>query len=575
MAKNDVVLLDKVLETGRTLAPSHLTDATYFELFAAEQVLKASDLSTDELLGGICGGSDDGGIDGLYVFADGRLLEDEADLGSPREGIELSLVVFQAKTSQGFGEKPIQLLADTLSDLLDLSLAREDLEQTGLYSGSLITAAEVVRYAITKSAGKRPQVSVAIAYATKGDTGEISPKVRQRATRLQDQITDAISGATANVAFYGARELHQLSQRVRSERLELAFEGTLPDEVNSYVALVALEEYCRFLRDETGALRRYIFDGNVRDFQGNIEVNSAIAESLNDPEAPQFWWLNNGVTILASDVSAVGKKLYVDSPQIVNGLQTSIVIHENFPADGDGATEKSGRRLLVRIIDESDTGTRDRIIRSTNSQTRVSTASLRATDDLQREIEIYFLHEGWFYDRRKNHWKNEGKPAERIVQITYLAQAVLAICRADPASARARPSSLLKADVDYNRIFDPQREHSIYLWAARTQKHVDAFLRSEEEVTREETTNLKFHLATMLVTEALGRRVHVGDRNDIAALAGRDFTPEEMRGALTKLRQSMGSYRVQTGLGMDRVAKSSEFVDVMLGDHFVMKGVIH
>lgn len=374
------------------------------------------------------------------------------------------------------------------------------------------------------------------------------------------------------MSFHGARELHQLSQRVRSERLELAFEGTLPDEENSYVALVALEEYCRFLRDETGALRRYIFDGNLRDFQGDIEVNSAIAASLNDPDAPQFWWLNNGVTILASDVSVAGKKLYVDDPQIVDGLQTSIVIHESFPPD-DGAGVKSGHRLLVRIIDESDADTRDRIIRSTNSQTRVSTASLRATDGLQREIEICFHHEGWFYDRRKNYWKNEGKPAERIVQITYLAQAVLAICLADPASARARPSSLLEDHDDYGRIFDPQREHSIYLWAASTQKHVDAFLRSGDGVTREEITNLTFHLSTMLVAAALGRRVDANKRNDVASLVGREFTAEELRVALKELRESMASYRVQTGLGMDRVAKSSEFVEAMLVDHFPKAGL--
>jgi hypothetical protein len=89
---------------------------------------------------------------------------------------------------------------------------------------------------------------------------------------------------------------------VRTRRL------TLPDEENSYVALVALENHSRFLRDENDGLRRYIFGGNVRDFQGDVEVNRAIADSLGDENAPQFWWLNSGVTILASNVSTVGKR---------------------------------------------------------------------------------------------------------------------------------------------------------------------------------------------------------------------------------------------------------------------------
>jgi hypothetical protein len=566
VAKNDVVLLDKVLEAERALAPADLKDDEYFDLFAADQVLKEYDLSTDELLDGLVGGGDDGGVDGLYSFADGKLLEEEPELTNAREGIELDLVLLQGKRSEGFGEKPIQLIADTVADLLDLSKTSDQLIEAGLYSSAVIARAEIFRSAVTQVANRRPVVRITVAYGSKGDTGEISPKVIERAERLQGQITAAISGATARVEFYGARELHQLSQKARSTRLDLAFEGTLPDEENSYVALVALEDYCSFLRDENGALRRYIFDGNVRDFQGDVEVNKAIAGSLNDGDAPQFWWLNNGVTILASGVSTVGKRLYLDDPQIVNGLQTSVVIHETFPA-GEPA-EKSGRRVLVRIIDESDPQTRDRIIRSTNSQTAVSTASLRATDELQREIEVYFLHEDWFYDRRKNHWKNQGKPAEKIVQITYLAQAVLAICLRDPSSARARPSSLLKADLDYDRIFDRDRRYDIYLWAAKTQKAVDAFLRAEADVTQEEITNLKFHLSTLLVSEALGRRVEPKKPNDVAELVDREFSDEEMRAALGKLRLSTRQYLGSTGLGLDRAAKSSEFVQATLDEHF-------
>jgi nitrate reductase assembly molybdenum cofactor insertion protein NarJ len=566
VAKNDVVLLNKVLEAKHAVAPTELKDDEYFELFAADQVLKEYDLSTDELLDGLIGGGDDGGVDGSYAFADGKLLEEEPELATAREGIELDLVLIQSKRSESFGEKPIQLIADTIGDLLDLSKTRDQLEASRLYRSALIGRTEIFRSALTQVANRRPQVSITVAYVTKGDKSEISPKVSERGERLEQQVTDAISGATAKVVFYGARELHQLSQTTRSNRLDLAFEGTLPDEANSYVALVALEDYCSFLRDENGALRRYIFDGNVRDFQGDVKVNKAIAASLNDPAAPQFWWLNNGVTILASGVSTVGKRLYLDDPQIVNGLQTSVVIHETLPVGEPGS--KSGGRVLVRIIDESDPSTRDRIIRSTNSQTAVSTASLRATDELQREIEAFFLHDDWFYDRRKNYWKNESKPAERIVQITYLAQAVLAICLRDPSSARARPSSLLKADVDYDRIFARDRSHEIYLWAATAQKAVDAFLRAEDDVTQEEITNLKFHLSTLLVSDALGRRVDPKKPNDVADLVGREFSHDEMRDALGKLRASMQQYLEKTGLRMDRAAKTSDFVQATLDEHF-------
>ena len=64
---------------------------------------------------------------------------------------------------------------------------------------------------------------------------------------------------------------------------------------------------------------------------------------------------------------------------------------------------------MVPTEDES----RDRIIKATNSQTVVPPSSLRATQRIHRDIEEYLQQKGLFYDRRKNHYKNEGKPGTK------------------------------------------------------------------------------------------------------------------------------------------------------------------
>jgi hypothetical protein len=116
--------------------------------------------------------------------------------------------------------------------------------------------------------------------------------------------------------------------------------------------------------------------------------------------------------------------------QIVNGLQTS---HEIFEVLKNNRTpETENKMLLVRIIVTADAATRDQVIRATNRQTAVSDASLRATDDVQRQIEDYFLSNGWYYDRRKNLYKNDGKDAKRIVGIPFLGAAVTAMGLARP-----------------------------------------------------------------------------------------------------------------------------------------------
>jgi hypothetical protein len=50
----------------------------------------------------------------------------------------------------------------------------------------------------------------------------------------------------------------------------------------------------------------------VRDYEGAIEVNREIVASLADSGAPEFWWLNNGVTVICSKASSTGKTFSLD-----------------------------------------------------------------------------------------------------------------------------------------------------------------------------------------------------------------------------------------------------------------------
>jgi hypothetical protein len=72
--------------------------------------------------------------------------------------------------------------------------------------------------------------------------------------------------------------------------------------------IAKLFDYYRFIRDEQGHLRRYLFDSNVRDYLGENKVNLDIAASLDDETGPDFLWLNNGVTILATNAVIRGGK---------------------------------------------------------------------------------------------------------------------------------------------------------------------------------------------------------------------------------------------------------------------------
>ena len=66
----------------------------------------------------------------------------------------------------------------------------------------------------------------------------------------------------------------------------------------------------------------------MRAYQGEVEVNCEIAASLEQPiDGLDFWWLNNGVTIVADEAGFMNNQLVIANPLIVNGLQTSHEIH--------------------------------------------------------------------------------------------------------------------------------------------------------------------------------------------------------------------------------------------------------
>jgi AIPR protein len=228
-------------------------------------------------------------------------------------------------------------------------------------------------------------------------------------------------------------------------------------------------------------------------------VNKEIAFSLTNPTpGVDFWWLNNGVTIVADQAQFINNRLTVENPLIVNGLQTSHELHNSAP----NLPDNEARTVLVRVIVERDRVKRDEIIRATNRQTNVQHSSFRATEPIHREIEDYLKTLGYFYDRRKNMYKREGKPSDKIVSIDKLSQAVLAALKQEPHVARARPTTALKDQAAYASIFSSNRNThplGIYGVATRLLEAVEVYFKSIQTPANQiYRNNLRFHVTMVL-----------------------------------------------------------------------------
>jgi hypothetical protein len=201
-----------------------------------------------------------------------------------------------------------------------------------------------------------------------------------------------------------------------------------------------------------------------------------VTSTLQAGSPPEFWLLNNGITILTEKIGTGGHlEAEVTDPQIVNGLQTSREVYNHFSVVVPKATDD--RRLLVRLITTMDTATRDSVIRSTNSQNEMPEEALRATDAVHRQIETLFHRFNLYYDRRQGYYRDQGKPVAQIVSVVELVQAMLSVVLKRPDEARGRPRDYLKKDDNYHSIFGKDKyDLNIYLKSIQLMRTVGDYL---------------------------------------------------------------------------------------------------
>lgn len=512
MPTNDKIILQQVLEQEHADKNRSLTKAEFFDRFVAEQELKDYDLSYDEIESGIVGGGGDGGIDAIYTFANGELVLDDFDPSTLRKNVEIEVVLIQSKTSESFGEDPIHRLKSVTENIFDLSKKIEDF--TGQYNEDVRASVTLFRGAYKKLATSFPTLRFRYIYATCGDSSNVHHNVFKLAnTDLKKAVSGLYSQACFEFHFHGAGDLLEMARRrpLTTHNLPVA---EVISATGGYIALVGLWEFFLFVSDESKRLRKGIFEANVRDYQGATQVNEEIKNTLSSNHREDFWWLNNGVTIVASKAVQSGKTLTIEDPQIVNGLQTSREVYNCFSQIHRAANDE--RRIMVKIIVAEDSESRDKIIKATNSQTALPPASLRATDKVHRDIEEYLSPFGLYYDRRKNYHKNCGRPGNQIIGIPALAQAVMAIALQRPDHARARPSTLLKKDDDYVKVFSPDNPITLYLVCCRLLKKTQSALAQMQELEKTHKTNILYYVLTWV--SALLTKTSKPTAEEIAAI---------------------------------------------------------
>ena len=494
MARNDLILIDSILEERiSNNIPSNQKDEA-FEYLAYEQVLKEYDLSYDEILSGSVDGRNDGGIDAIYIFVNGHLITDIKTTFWPKTAGELDVYIFTCKHRDSFKQEPVNSILASLEELLDFSIVSANL--SGEYNSEVLEKRRLILETYKKMATILITFNIRIIYACRGNIDELGENIKARGKQIESMCNDYFSGCVSEFQFWGNRELLNAYRKSADYSLCLNFQESFTHG-EQYVVLVNLNDYYNFITNGEGKLRKYLFDSNVRDFMGLNAVNQDILDTLDKTNcSTDFWWLNNGVTILSTSATIVGKSITINNVQIVNGLQTSECIFRHFHNNQYNDT----RYVLIKILTSNDSQIRDNIIRATNNQTKVETSSLKATDKVQRDIEDILEKSGLYYERRINFYANQGIPVEKIFSPLYLAAGYTALVLKLPHQATALKNRFMRVSEKYDKIFSSDNELELWPVIAKIMRKTDKRM---EELRPRRNMNIENYLKSVRYTVSL------------------------------------------------------------------------
>jgi len=485
----------------------HLSNETAFEHFVNKCIVNKysierfdpSDIMTD---------SGEQGVDGVAICVNGRVVTTTDELDSIKKEaktLEVKFIFTQAKTSNSFnGEDIGTFLYGVKSFFADDGIR----PNTNPKMESLIAIKDrIYTYSVDMQAS--PVLDM---YFVCCGTWNEGNGLRSRINLDKKPLDDSQNFSEVNFYPYDSEKIiiayKELKKKIsRSFVMEkrVAF-PSIEGVKQAFLGLVRCKDFVKILTDNDNNMLTNIFEDNVRDFQGYNAVNTEIKETLqNQNDQIRFGLLNNGITIVAKNISVIGDQIEIYDYQIVNGCQTSYVVFEN----RDSLIDES--YITVKLIEVLDDEISDRVIYTTNRQTEVKSEAFIATKHFHKRLQDFYnsidLPYRLYYERRSKQYDlNDGISKNKVITLTQQIQSYLAMFLNEPHSTHRYYGELLSAYR--NRIFLDSDDFEPYFCATCFSYYVDCQLRTGR-IDRK-YKRFKFHLICTMRVLIAGSTVVFG-----------------------------------------------------------------
>jgi hypothetical protein len=393
------------------------------------------------------GSGGDCAIDTISIIVNGCLVtepEEIEDLANTNGYLDVTLIFCQAERSESFSTAKIGQIGFGIEDFLS------DTPTLPQNEGIKHRATILNEIFSRSSKFKKGNPQCYIYYCTTGRWMDDQSLVARR---------DAVKNDISALSLFRKVEF----ECIDAERIQTLFRQTknaistevnfpertvlpeLPGIEQAYIGFLSSTEYLKLIENSDEEIITSLFYDNVRHWQEWNPVNSEIKSTLdNESQKIYFPLLNNGVTIIAKRIIPTGNKFVLEDYQIVNGCQTSFVLHET--------REKLNSSILVpiRLVSTDNADIKNSIIKATNRQTEVPEEQLFALSDFPKKLESYFpTYDGnkkLYYERRSRQYSSEsGVEKIRVVNMTMLVRSFASFFLGYPHRTTRNYKALLKS----------------------------------------------------------------------------------------------------------------------------------
>ena len=274
--------------------------------------------------------------------------------------------------------------------------------------------------------------------------------------KLKEQFPDTSNSIEVSILF--ADDIEGEIKESESRRPTVESGKILMDERDNYLlygdsaAIVNVSAYS--IKQLYAQHNINLLSRNLRYHIAGRDIDRAIAETINnDPDS--FWLKNNGITIICDDFDIDGKEVKLKNFSIVNGGQTTYMLHRN-PHINDSHDLYLPCKI-IKIIGETEDEKNAfslEIAKATNTQKPIKPVDLKANSPEQVRFAQAMREAGIFYQTKRGETPPASYRSPALnSDLMEIGKLCLAAIYQVPCASRAKPSSIY-LDKYYEPVFN-------------------------------------------------------------------------------------------------------------------------